>query len=303
MDKGTIIIIIVCAIITVAAIGAAVYQYYNSKKMLNRINQMLSHAIDGNFTEMDFDESLLSEIENNMAKYLSASELSARNVEEEKKRLHHLISDISHQTKTPLSNIKLYTELLKEADLDGETADNAERLYRQADKLEFLIETLVKMSRLESGILTLHPEKGSLGEIIKNICAQYKDAAEKKNLEFEVVPTDCEAFFDEKWTLEAVGNVVDNAIKYTDKGSIKISAKSYEMFACIEVADTGRGIRESELGSIFGRFVRSADVKNEDGVGIGLYLAREIMQQQGGYIKVKSEYGRGSAFLLYFRRN
>lgn len=303
MDKGTIIIIIVCVIITISAVGAAVYQYYNSKKMLNRINQMLSHAIDGNFTEMDFDESLLSEIENNMAKYLSASELSARNVEEEKKRLHHLISDISHQTKTPLSNIKLYTELLKEADLDGEAADNAQRLYRQADKLEFLIETLVKMSRLESGILTLRPEKGSLGEIIKDISAQYKDAAEKKNLEFEVVPFDCEAFFDEKWTLEAVGNVVDNAIKYTETGSIKISAKSYEMFACIEVADTGRGIRESELGSIFGRFVRSADVKNEDGVGIGLYLAREIMQQQGGYIKVKSEYGRGSAFLLYFRRN
>ncbi len=303
MDKGTIIIIIVCAIITIAAVGAAIYQYYNSKKILNRINQMLSHAIDGNFTEMDFDESLLSEIENNMAKYLSASELSARNVEEEKKRLHHLISDISHQTKTPLSNIKLYTELLKEADLDGEAADNAERLYRQADKLEFLIETLVKMSRLESGILTLHPEKGSLGEIIKNISAQYKNASEKKNLKFEVVPSDCEAFFDEKWTLEAVGNVIDNAIKYTETGSIKISAKSYEMFACIEVADTGRGIRESELGSIFGRFVRSADVKNEDGVGIGLYLAREIMQQQGGYIKVKSEYGRGSAFLLYFRRN
>lgn len=303
MDKEVLIVLIVCAVITTGAVIAAVFQYYQSRKILNRINRMIEYAINGDFTEQDFDESLLSEVENNMSKYLSASELSARNVEKEKKMLHHLISDISHQTRTPLSNIKLYAELLKEADLSEEDADNAVRLYKQTDKLEFLIETLVKMSRLESGILKLEPDRYPIQNILDLLEPQYTAIAEQKNLEFEIIPSDSEAVFDEKWTVEAVGNVVDNAIKYTDSGRIQIRVKSYEMFCCIEVSDTGRGIRESEMGSIFGRFQRSSDVKSEDGVGIGLYLARAIMQQQNGYIKVKSEYGKGSVFQLYLPRN
>lgn len=303
MDKEILIILLICIVITIVSIIAAVYQYYQSRKILYRINRMLEQAINGVFTEMDFNESLLSEVESNMSKYLSASEVSAKNVEEEKKMLHHLISDISHQTKTPLANIKLYAELLKEADLREEDADNAERLYKQTDKLEFLIQTLIKMSRLESGILKLEPAGYPIQNVLDLLGQQYTAIAEQKNLEFEIIPSDVEAVFDEKWTVEAVGNVVDNAIKYTDSGRIQIRVKSYEMFCCIEVSDTGRGIRESEMGSIFGRFKRSSDVKNEDGVGIGLYLAREIMQQQNGYMKVKSEYGKGSVFQLYLPRN
>lgn len=303
MDKEVLIVVCVCAVITIIAVIIAIYQHFQSRKILNRINQMLEHAINGDFTEQEFDESLLSKVESNMSKYLSASELSAKNVEEEKRTLHQLISDISHQTKTPLSNIKLYAELLKESDLSGETADNAIRLYKQTDKLEFLIQTLVKMSRLESGILKLAPAKYPLQNILDSVEQQYAAIAEQKNLKFEIISSDEEAVFDGKWTLEAVGNVVDNAIKYTDSGCIQIRVKSYEIFCCIEVSDTGRGIRESEMGSIFGRFKRSSDVKNEDGIGIGLYLAREIMQQQHGYIKVKSEYGKGSVFQLYLPRN
>lgn len=303
MDKEVIILLIICAVITILSVIVAAYQYYQSKKILDRINHMLEHAINGDFTEQDFDESLLSEVESNMSKYLSASELSAKNVEEEKKTLHHLISDISHQTKTPLSNIMLYAELLSEADLDSEASDNAVRLYKQADKLKFLIETLVKMSRLESGIFKLEPSRYPVQNVLDLLSQQYAAIAEQKKLKFEVIPSAEEAFFDEKWTLEAVGNVVDNAIKYTNSGGIRISVKSYEFFCCIEVKDTGIGIHETEFGKIFGRFERLTDVKNEDGVGIGLYLAREIMQQQNGYIKVKSEYGKGSDFQLYLPRN
>lgn len=299
MDKEVLVLFIVLAAVATASVLTAVYKHYQSKKILNRINYMIEHAINGDFTEQDIDESLLSEVECNMSKYLSASELSARGVQEEKKTLHHLISDISHQTKTPLANIKLYAELLKEADLSAEDADNAMRLYKQADKLDFLIRTLVKMSRLESGILSLVPVKAPLQNILDLLMEQYAPLAEKKNLGFAVMRSETEAVFDEKWTLEAVGNVVDNAIKYTDKGRIEIRVKNYEMFCCIEVLDTGIGIKEAEFGSIFERFKRSADVKNEDGVGIGLYLSREIMRQQGGYIKVKSEYGKGSVFQLF----
>lgn len=296
---GWEIITVLFALTAVAAVCAAVYAHIRTRNILNHINTMLESAINGNFAEQNIDESLLSEVECKMSKYLSASELSARNVVEEKKILHTLISDISHQTKTPLANIKLYTELLKEAHLPDENRDNIERLYNQTEKLEFLIQSLVRMSRLETGILVLEPRKNTLDILLSQIKKQYAAPAEEKGLDFVVESSDLTAVFDEKWTVEAIGNIVDNAIKYTACGSVRVTVREYEMFRCIQVADTGRGIREAEQGRIFGRFCRSADVSQEEGLGIGLYMAREIIRRQNGYIKLISEERNGACFQIY----
>lgn len=296
---GWEIIIALLVIAVIAATIAAVYQNYKTRSILNHINDMIESAINGNFTEQMIDESMLSEVECKMAKYLSASELSAKNVAEEKKLLHELISDISHQTKTPLANIKLYAELLKEVDLQDEHKDNLIQLYDQTEKLEFLIQALVEMSRLETGILKLESKEGTVNDILSSIEKQYSNIAGEKNLEFTVERSDAIAVFDEKWTIEAIGNIVDNAIKYTDKGHVAITVKSYEMFQCIEISDTGKGIEESEQGTIFKRFQRSKDVSTREGLGLGLYLAREIIRRQNGYIKVVSKKGEGSIFQVY----
>ena len=111
--------------------------------------------------------------------------------------------------------------------------------------------------------------------------------------------TDISAAFDMKWTTEALANIVDNAIKYTEHGTIRISAVSYEMFARIDISDTGTGISESEQAKIFARFYRSNSVQKQEGVGIGLYLARQIISGEGGYIKVASVPGKGSAFSIF----
>lgn len=296
-------IAVVLTVVAAAAVCAALYAHIRTRNILNHIDSMLESAINGNFTEQNIDESLLSEVECKMSKYLSASELSARNVVEEKKILHTLISDISHQTKTPLANIKLYTELLKEAHLQDENRDNVERLYNQTEKLEFLIHSLVRMSRLETGILVLEPRKNTLDILLSQIKKQYAAPAEEKGLDFVVESSDLTAVFDEKWTAEAIGNIVDNAIKYTAYGSVRITVAEYEMFRCIQVADTGRGIREAEQGKIFGRFCRSADVSKEEGLGIGLYMAREIIRRQNGYIKLVSEEGNGACFQIYLPTN
>ena len=111
--------------------------------------------------------------------------------------------------------------------------------------------------------------------------------------------TDAFAVFDGKWTAEALANIVDNAIKYTEHGTIRISAVSYEMFARIDIADTGLGIPESEQAKIFARFYRSKAVQEQEGVGIGLYLARQILSGEGGYIKVDSVPGKGSTFSVF----
>ena len=297
MGKGIVIGLLIIA--SIIAISVAVYEHYKTRAILNHINDMIEAAINGNFTEHIIDESLLSEVECKMSKYLSASELSARNVAEEKKVLNSLISDISHQTKTPLANIKLYAELLKEADLQQENEDDIVRLYDQTEKLEFLIHTLVEMSRLETGILKLQPKECAMNELLRRLDEQYSVIAREKGLQFSVQATKLTAVFDEKWTAEAIGNIVDNAIKYTDKGSVTIKAKGFEMFQCIEIADTGNGIKESEQGKIFGRFQRSQDVSAREGLGLGLYLAREIIRRQNGYIKVVSKEGEGAAFQVY----
>ncbi len=273
-------------------------------KILNSLNRMLERAIEGNFNETIFDETRYSAVECKMGKYLSASQISAHKVEAERDKIRALIADISHQTKTPISNILLYGELLKEQNLSSDSASCVEAMNEQAQKLQFLIAALVKMSRLEAGIIKVHPIQSDVKDMIEKIRTQYYQIAIEKGLDFLCVaplisPQRLIAFFDEKWTIEAIGNIVDNAIKYTNQGSITLRIKPYEMFCCIEIADTGMGIAEEEQAQIFARFYRSKRVSQKSGVGIGLYLAREIIMEEGGYIKVQSKLGEGSVFSVY----
>ncbi len=273
-------------------------------KILNSLNRMLDRAIEGNFNETIFDETRYSAVECKMGKYLSASQISAHKVEAERNKIRALIADISHQTKTPISNILLYGELLKEQNLSSDSASCVEAMNEQAQKLQFLIAALVKMSRLEAGIIKVHPIQSDVKDMIEKIRTQYYQIAMEKGLDFLCVaplisPQRLIAFFDEKWTIEAIGNIVDNAIKYTNQGSITLRIKPYEMFCCIEIADTGMGIAEEEQAQIFARFYRSKRVSQKSGVGIGLYLAREIIMEEGGYIKVQSKLGEGSVFSVY----
>ena len=260
---------------------------------------MLDAAMDGSFSECTFDESKLSALETKFAHYLSAAETSSRNVAQEKDRIKSLIADISHQTKTPIANLLLYSELLMEEDLPASAKANVDALYNQSEKLRFLIDSLVKLSRLENGIISLSPQRTALQPLLQGIAEQYAAKAAEKGLSLQLHDTDISATFDMKWTAEALANIVDNAIKYTEHGVITISAVSYEMFARIDVSDTGAGISESEQSKIFARFYRSKIVREQEGVGIGLYLARQITSGEGGYIKVASVPGKGSTFSVF----
>lgn len=278
---------------------------YKRKMALQRMRQMLDAAIDGSFAESAYDESLYSAVENKLSEYLNASEASARKTAEEKDRIKALIADISHQTKTPISNILIYTELLKEQELPEEARQSVALLESQAQRLRFLITSLVKLSRLETGIITLHPREDSVTGLLEEAYKQFHHKAEEKGLYLHVDSQEIQemtAVFDAKWTEEALGNVIDNAIKYTKAGGVTVTIKPYELFVGIEVADTGIGISEEEQAKIFGRFYRTVEVSGEEGVGIGLYLARQILQMEGGYIKVASETGKGAKFTLYLQR-
>ena len=294
-----ILLIIGCFL---AALLLILWDRFKTQKTLHTIEQMLDAATNGTFTETTFDESRLSALETRFAHYLSASETSARNVTIEKDRIKSLISDISHQTKTPIANLLLYCELLKEENLTESVRSNVDAMYDQLDKLRFLIDSLVKLSRLENGIITLSPKAQALQPILQNTLEQYRPKALSKNLRMECNDTDVIAQYDFKWTSEALGNLVDNAIKYTEHGGITISASSYEMFSRIDITDTGVGIPETEQSKIFARFYRSEYAKEQEGVGIGLFLAREIISNQGGYIKVSSAPQHGTTFSVFLPR-
>lgn len=290
------------AVIGAALLAAALvlWQRRQSRKILENLGKMLEAAMEGNFTEDSFDESLLSALESSFAHYLAASTVSARKVDAEREKLKALIGDISHQTKTPIANILLYTQLLKEQ--PGNT-DCLEALEGQTKKLQSLIDALVKTSRLETGVIALHPEPGELGSVMTSAVSQLRPKAEAKGVRITLEHGKANAVFDPKWTEEALYNLLDNAVKYTPSGGrVSVTAVVYPMFSGVLVQDTGPGIAEEEQPKIFQRFYRGTAYREQEGVGIGLYLVRQIAEGQGGFVKVRSQPGQGSTFSLYLPR-
>lgn len=286
-----------------AGIGFGLCRWYLSRRTLRRLDDMLTAAIDGSFQEGAFDETAVSALECKMARFLNGSAASTRNLAEERAAIQALLSDLSHQTKTPIANILLYASLLAEGKLDAQQAEQAAIVKAQGEKLSFLIKTLVRASRLETGVLTMTPVVQPLAPLLEDTVLQMRRLAQGKGLSLTVESAEAAARFDPKWTAEALGNVVDNAIKYTPPGgSIHLSVREFELFCSVEVADNGPGIPEGEQGAIFKRFYRGKAVREQEGLGIGLYLTREILSRQGGYVKLHSKPGQGCRFSLYLPR-
>jgi two-component system phosphate regulon sensor histidine kinase PhoR len=279
---------------------------YRVERTMKQLNEMLDSAIDNCFNEHRYDESQLSQMEAKLNRFLTSSRISRHNLETEKERIKSLISDVSHQTKTPIANIRLYTQLLQEQpDLPASCRPLAEQIGNQTEKLNFLIQSLIKTSRLESGIVQVTPGEYPVAEIVEAVLQECRPKAQKKQIALNAdVPRELSARFDPKWTSEALHNILDNAVKYTpERGNITIAAGEYEMFCRLDITDTGIGIAETEQAKIFGRFYRSPSAGQEEGVGIGLFLARKIIAAQGGYIKVTSAPGRGSTFSVFLPKS
>lgn len=275
---------------------------WSVNRIMDRLNVMMDHAIAGEPIEDSFDETKMSALETKLAQYLKMNQLRKEQLQKEKDRIDELISDISHQTKTPLANILLYSELLAEAVSDEKSGEMVSAIHTQGEKLSFLIQSLVKTSRLENGLIQTIPEKNLVCELIENVVLQVEKKASQKDIGIEISPITSQAFFDMKWTTEAVGNILDNAVKYTGEGGrIGIAVREYPLFVRIDIKDNGIGIAESDLPKIFGRFYKCTTTRQEEGVGLGLYLAREIISGQGGYIKVKSQENKETVFSVFLR--
>ena len=223
---------------------------------------------------------------------------------QEKEQIKTLISDISHQIKTPVAAANTFAQLLDDKELsDEERSEYTATLQTSLEKLTFLTNSLIKMSRLESGMIRLKPERNSLNNIILQAVKTVYAKAKEKNITIAFdYEQNFEALLDFNWTAEAITNILDNAVKYTPNGGIVgLTITEYPSYLRLDISDNGIGIPEEEQAKIFGRFYRGKYSAGIDGVGIGLYLTRDIINKQYGYIKVISD-KNGSTFSIFFKK-
>lgn len=251
-----------------------------------------------------FDEEhelLMSKVQVKMRQLYEVLQSRTDQSRRDREQLEGTLSDISHQIKTPMANIRMYHEILQKRDLEPRQAQLfMEAVTGQVDKLDSLMNSMIEMSRMEVGMIRVRPVYQSVLPLVEQaVCAIALKAGEKQ-IDLSV---DCEpyvkAVYDRKWTLEALVNILDNAVKYTpERGKIQVRVSVTDFFTKLEVDDNGKGIEEAHLNQIFKRFYREPEVAQVEGVGIGLYLAQEIIGLQKGFIDVRSEPGVGSAFSI-----
>lgn len=250
----------------------------------------------------DAEDTVLSKLQSQVTKLTDILLSQKEKALKQEENMKALISDIAHQIKTPVAVLQLYSEFLQDSSItEKERAEYLQATVHSLKRLSFLTESMIKMSRLESGIITLHPEPHSLNETLLEAVMQVRTSAAAKSIQIDFAEPDgaVTLLHDRRWTAEAVYNLLDNAVKYTPPdGRIGITLKKYEMFARVDVEDNGTGIRQDELEKIFRRFYRGSAAESEDGVGIGLYLTRKIINLHGGYIKA-SPLRQGSRFSLF----
>lgn len=277
------------------------------KKLLDQYHRFLHKTDDilsGKSIKLSYDESLDSAISERLHRIIELSRIQKERAEEERDTVKSLITNISHQIRTPLANITLYSGLLKERLQDPEEFRLSDKIENNAQKLEFFMKELLKSSYAEQEIINVFPTITDLGSLIKKSCQSTEIAAMKKGIQLENQCTSYPVYADPKWTEEVFTNIIENAIKYSfDRSIVQIRSILYDSFVCVQIIDQGIGIDEQEQGKIFQRFYRGTNVTDKQGFGVGLFLAREVLKKQQGYIKVKSVLNQGTTVEVFLLRD
>ena len=322
---------IIILVIAIKAMGYVLKifesMYYKMKNIFNTVDNIKhSNTLNKNDNKTDnalqeresiendsvdlnkYNENLLCRINMISEKAERNMRINMRKIENEKENVKSLVTDISHQLKTPLANVELYNTLLAEEGIsDEERLEFLETEGIAIEKLKMLVDSLINISRLEADMISIDKKEENLKECIESAISSVKADADKKNIIIKnEIKEDCILAIDRKWTTEAIFNLLDNAVKYTaPNGKINLSLDNGINYFALNIEDNGIGIDSSEYNDIFKRFYRSRNdiVQNEKGSGVGLYLVRKIMNLQDGNVMVSSEKGKGSTFTLYFSKS
>lgn len=299
------LIVFVGIIILIMLIMCNLMKYVFNK--LDKVSKNVECIIHGKYNiKDDFkEEGIFNIIHSDLNKLSKSINVKIKDLDKEKENIKELVTDISHQLKTPLASLKLYNSLLLEEDLDEE--DRTEFLKTSSmsiNKLQSLIESLVNISRLETSMISIKKENKNIKSTIIKAIESAKPKAINKCISINLNDFDDKIVpHDSKWTEECIFNILDNAVKYTNlKGKIDIYVEDAINFIRIDIKDNGIGIDKNEFNNIFKRFYRSEEVQELEGSGVGLYLSRKILESQGGNIIVSSQKGEGSKFSLFLTK-
>lgn len=289
--------ILILAILAVLLLGISFI------KALNRMQKLMQdYEENGSAAFSTMKETRESKLENRLQRLLGQAAKKEEKAEKERDETAALLSDLSHQLKTPMANVIMYTELLEDESLEPEERQRfVQQTKEQARKMKWLLESMLKASRLETGSISFSAEytciRRTIGTAISGVYAK----AEDKGITIAAEPfEDRKLYHDPKWTAEAIGNILDNAIKYSPSGStVRVRVLPMEIYTQIEITDQGIGIAREEYNQILRRFYRSHSVAQEEGSGLGLYLAQLILNKEKGYVTVASEKGKGSSFRIF----
>ena len=296
-----ILLVFICVALFVAFLRRKLVLF--SDRLCETIDNMLDGALVP--PQVYEEENLFYKINHRLVRLYEVMRENRESVAKERADLQELISDISHQVKTPIANLQMVNATLLEQSVTEEKRQEfLQASSGQLEKLDFLMQAMIKTSRLETGVISLERKMQPIYDTLAAALGGILLNAERKNIHVSVdCPTDIVLAHDRKWTSEALFNILDNAVKYTPAdGDIQVSVQSWEFYVKIDITDSGKGVAEGRQGMIFKRFYREKEVHDVEGIGIGLYLAREIVTMQGGYIKVTSTVGHGSTFSVFLPR-
>ena len=296
-----ILLVFICAALFAAFLRRKLVLFSDS--LCETIDNMLDGASAP--PQVYEEENLFYKINHRLVRLYEVMRENRESVAKERADLQELISDISHQVKTPIANLQMINATLLEQSVTEEKCQEFLQASNcQLEKLDFLMQAMIKTSRLETGVISLDRKVQPIYDTLAAALGGILLNAEKKAIHVNAeCPSDVLLAHDKKWTGEALFNILDNAVKYTPAGgTIRVSVQSWDLCIKIDITDSGKGIAESRQGMIFKRFYREEEVHDVEGIGIGLYLAREIISMQGGYIKVTSALGSGSTFSVFLPR-
>lgn len=284
---------------------AAGYGIYKSRRTYREIDRLLDCVLNQEKMELsDVKEGELSALVNKLGRIQEVLGKQVEKAGEEKEQVKSLVSNMSHQLKTPLANLSVYTDILCAQELEPEKrSEAAKKIKKQIDKLDWIIGSLAKMVKLEQDVIAFDVESASIRETIRDAVDTVYEKVEKKGITLVSEDyADRLLCHNRKWTAEVFVNLLENAVKYTEQGGrIQIRVRPYEIYTEIQIIDDGCGIHEEEITQIFKRFYRSREAEHIEGSGIGLYLSNLILEKEKGYMTVKSVYGEGSCFSVFLQ--
>lgn len=306
-SMNTSIRINIAIIILLGVIAIIVALIYTNKrdKSLRSINKYLDKVNNGNY-ELKIEENgedEISRLRNELYKTTILLRESAENSEKEKTNLSNSLADISHQLKTPLTSIRIMLDNIEEnPNMDEKTRNEfIEEISRQIDWISSLVISLLKLAKFDAGAIIMQDTQINVKKLIDNVINNLAIMIDIKNIKIEEkIEEDVILRADYNWQLEALTNIIKNCIEHSKEDSkIKIEVENNSIFVKIKITDEGEGIAKEDLSHIFERFYKSKQA-SENSIGIGLSLAKTIIEKENGYIKVDSELGKGTTFEIKY---